>query len=293
MNELTVYAYAKINLSLDILGVLPNGYHEVCMIMQSLKLHDTLVLTKNTEGRITLTCSDSTLPTDEKNLAFRAAKAFLEHFSLPAGVTITLEKTIPCAAGLAGGSSDAAAVLRGLNELFEIHAPLSELSEIGVSLGADVPYCLLLGTALSEGIGERLTVLPAAPDCCCLLVKPEAGASTAQIYHSYDALEATGAIPHPDTPMLLEALKDGSLASLCAGMKNVLEPVTRQLVPEIADIETRLLELKADGVMMSGSGPTVFALFSSEENAKKVEEYFRSTAYASRTYLTSFYRPEK
>lgn len=288
----TAYAYAKINLSLDILGTLPNGYHEVRMIMQSLQLHDTITLKTSTAQGITMTCSDTSLPVDEHNLAYRAAVLFCNTYGISDGITLHLEKRIPIAAGLAGGSSDAAAVLRGLNEMYGNPATAEELASLGVTLGADVPYCLMLGTALSEGIGERLTVLPAAPNCYCLLVKPAAGASTKQIYTEYDALVQTTDILHPDTDTLLSALSAGDYKTLVTGLCNVLEPVTMKLVPEIASIKETLQSLGADGVLMSGSGPTVFALFSDFDTAKRAEANFKETEYAPGTFLTSFYQPE-
>jgi len=288
----TTYAYAKINLSLDILGTLPNGYHEVQMIMQSLQLHDTLSLNICKTPGITMTCSDSSLPVDEHNLAYRAAALFCSTYDIKDGIELHLEKRIPVAAGLAGGSSDAAAVLRGLNEMYDFPASSEELASLGVSLGADIPYCLMLGTVLSEGIGERLTKLSAAPDCFCLLVKPTAGASTKQIYTDYDVLAQTTEIRHPDTARLLSALNNGDYRTLVSGLCNVLEPVTLKLVPEIASIKATLQTLGADGVLMSGSGPTVFALFSEEEKAKRAEAHFQQTEYAPGTFLTGFYQPE-
>ena len=287
----TAYAYAKINLSLDILGTLPNGYHEVRMIMQSLQLHDTITLNINNSTGITMTCSDASLPVDGHNLAYRAAAAFCEAYPISDGITLHLEKKIPVAAGLAGGSSDAAAVLRGLNEMYGCPATAEELAALGVRLGADVPYCLMLGTALSEGIGERLTALPSAPACHCLLVKPAAGASTKQIYNDYDALVQTTDIRHPDTDALLSALSESNYPALVSGLCNVLEPVTMQLVPEISSIKETLQALGADGVLMSGSGPTVFALFSDPDTAKRAEVHFLATEYAPGTFLTNLYTP--
>lgn len=291
-STVTAYAHAKINLSLDILGTLPNGYHEVQMIMQSIKLHDILTINCVETPGITMTCSDSTLPADEHNLAYRAAALFCTTYNIREGIKLHLEKKIPVAAGLAGGSSDAAAVLRGLNEMYGFPASSEELASLGVTLGADIPYCLMLGTALSEGIGERLTGLSAAPDCFCLLVKPAAGASTKQIYTDYDALAQTTEIKHPDTARLLSALNTGDYRTLTSGLCNVLEPVTMKLVPEIASIKETLQSFGADGVLMSGSGPTVFALFSEEEKAKRAEAHFLSTEYANGTFFTDFYQPK-
>lgn len=286
----TVFAYAKINLSLDILGTRPDGYHEVQMLMQSLTLHDTITLEVQPSPGVFLACSEPSLPTDERNLAYRAATLFLSAYAPSYGAMLHLEKKIPSAAGLAGGSSDAAAVLRGLNVMFGSPASDAALSSLGLQLGADVPYCLLLGTALSEGIGERLTPLPAAPACYCLLVKPAAGASTKQVYTDYDALAETTEILHPDTKGLLDALAAGDYTGLASRLCNVLEPVTLRLVPEIADLKETLYSLGADGALMSGSGPTVFGLFSSEAAAKNAEAHFLRTGYAPRTFLTEFYR---
>lgn len=286
----TVFAYAKINLSLDILGTRPDGYHEVRMLMQSLTLHDTITLEVQPSPGVFLACSEPSLPTDERNLAYRAATLFLSAYAPSYGVVLHLEKKIPAAAGLAGGSSDAAAVLRGLNVMFGSPASDAALSSLGLQLGADVPYCLRLGTALSEGIGERLTPLPAAPDCYCLLVKPAAGASTKQVYTDYDTLAETTEILHPDTKGLLDALAAGDYTGLASRLCNVLEPVTLRLVPEIADLKETLYSLGADGALMSGSGPTVFGLFSSEAAAKNAEAHFLRTGYSPRTFLTEFYR---
>lgn len=286
----TVFAYAKINLSLDILGTRPDGYHEVQMLMQSLTLHDTITLEVQPSPGVFLACSEPSLPTDERNLAYRAATLFLSAYAPSYGAVLHLEKKIPSAAGLAGGSSDAAAVLRGLNVMFGSPASDAALSSLGLQLGADVPYCLLLGTALSEGIGERLTPLPAAPACYCLLVKPAAGASTKQVYTDYDTLAETMEILHPDTKGLLDALAAGDYTGLASRLCNVLEPVTLRLVPEIADLKETLYSLGADGALMSGSGPTVFGLFSSEAAAKNAEAHFLRTGYFPRTFLTEFYR---
>lgn len=302
--RIIVNAHAKINLSLDILGTLPNGYHKVQMIMQSLFLHDTVTISvkepdsvedsdrdeRTSAGQIRLICNDSSLPTDNKNLAYRAARLFLNEHPQKENIRITLDKEIPVAAGLAGGSSDAAAVLRGLNLLFSTDLSEAELASLGLTLGADVPYCLMLGTALSEGIGERLTPLPKAPKCTCLLVKPAASVSTGEIYKQYDILAQSAAVRHPDTEALLEAIKTGSFRRLTQNMCNVLEPVTTSFVPEIAEIRKKMYELGAEGVLMSGSGPTVFGLFSNDHAAHEADRYFYEHNYED-TFLTSFYCP--
>lgn len=286
MDTITLPAYAKINLSLDILGTLPNGYHEVRMLMQSVSLKDEITLCKITEKKILLSVENTDLPTDSRNLAYRAASAFFETFSVSEGVSVRLKKNIPAAAGLAGGSSDAATVLRGMNLLFGSPASLTDLQKIGLTLGADVPYCLQLGCALAEGIGERLTPLRPAPDCCCLLVKPPQGASTKEIYTAYDAMEKAGLIAHPDTSCLLRAIASGDYGLLTQNLGNVLEPVTSARVSDIQKIEKEMLLLGADAAQMSGSGPTVFGLFSDAAKAQKAYETFLNGPYGDACFLT-------
>lgn len=291
MNSLSVPAYAKINLSLDVLRRRPDGYHDVRMVMQSLKLHDLLHIERISSPEIVLqTCHDTSpdIRWDSSNLIYRAAEAFLRRYSIPDGVRITVEKNIPSAAGLAGGSSDAAATLKGLNTLFDCAAPLSELQQLGVSLGADVPYCLLLGTALSEGIGELLTPLPPAPELSCVLIKPAQAVSTQYVYQH---LRLTDQTVHPDTSGILRALKEQDAAALCSRLKNVLEPVAVTLCPEIPELERQLLSLGALGARMSGSGPTVFGLFSDADAAARAAAYFCRSGYAGATFSTRFHTP--
>lgn len=286
-----VNAYAKINLSLDILGTRSDGYHKVKMIMQSLQLHDTISISLSEEPEIILTESSGVLPNDRRNLAYRAAELFFRTFPVKGGCRIHIEKRIPVAAGLAGGSSDAAAVLRALYDGFQLD-DCEKLFAIAGQLGADVPYCLLLGTALAEGIGEKLTPLPASPDFFCLLVKPQAGASTKEIYEGYDTLRKSTGIPHPDTERLIRAISDGNQPEICECLCNVLQPVTMRKVPEISEIIEKMNQLGANGCLMSGSGPTVYALFVEKDAAKKAEKEIKASFPAHQTILTSFYSKE-
>ena len=261
MEQLTIHANAKINLALDVLNRRPDGYHTVRMIMQSLSLCDTLTLRKlDVPGIILVAQNPHHFPDvtwDEHNLIYQAAKLFIDTCHIEEGVQITIEKQIPSAAGLAGGSSDAAATLRGMNLLFEQKLSTEELKSLGVRLGADVPYCIQLGTALSEGIGEVLTPLKPAPALYCTLVKPSTAVSTKYVYEHLNLAEAR----HPDIDAALAAIEAGDIAKLCSNLDNILEPVARTLCPEVEKIETKLKELGALGACMSGSGPTVFGLF--------------------------------
>lgn len=258
-------AHAKINLSLDITGIRDDGYHLVRMIMQDLELHDTLRMEPCTSGEILLETDRPDLAVDKGNLVFRAVQLMRETFRLQPGVKILLEKRIPLAAGLAGGSTDAAAALRGMNELFSIGLNTEELCRLGVRLGADVPYCLTGGTALSEGIGEILTPLPSLPSCCIVLAKPCTEVSTAEAYRAYDR---AGEVPRPDTEGLIRALEETDLNGVAARVCNVLEPVTAAVHPEVVRIREQMLETGAAGACMSGSGPTVFGIFTDRKTAE-------------------------
>jgi 4-diphosphocytidyl-2-C-methyl-D-erythritol kinase len=291
MEQLTIHAHAKINLALDVLNRRPDGYHTVRMIMQSLSLCDTLFLQKTTEPGIVLSARNPELfpdvTWDANNLIYKAAKLFMDTCSIEGGVHITIDKQIPSAAGLAGGSSDAAATLKGMNQLFEQNLSIEELQAPGVKLGADVPYCIQLGTALSEGIGEVLTALPAAPALYCVLVKPETAVSTKYVYQNLKLDKAN----HPDIDSALDAIHTGNVNKLCANLNNILEPVVRTLCPEVEDIELKFAELGAIGTCMSGSGPTVFGLFTDGNAAIEASEYFLDHGYADRTFVTKFFQP--
>jgi len=291
MEQLTIHAHAKINLALDVLNRRPDGYHTVRMIMQSLSLCDTLFIRKTGEPGISLSARNPEhypdVTWDEHNLIYKAAKLFMDTYPTDSGVQIIIDKQIPSAAGLAGGSSDAAATLKGLNQLFDKKISVKELKALGVKLGADVPYCIDLGTALSEGIGEILTPLKPAPALYCTLVKPAASVSTKYVYEHLNLEEAV----HPDIDAALSAIETGDIKKLCANLNNILEPVARTLCPEVMNIEKTLLEMGAAGTCMSGSGPTVFGLFTDGNDAIEAAEYFLDHGYAERSFVTKFYQP--
>lgn len=290
MNEITMPAYAKINLCLDVLNRRPDGYHTVRMLMQSLELHDTLYLSRTDAPGITLLPyapeNDPAIPWDEGNLAYQAARLFLAAYPVGGGVHIALDKRIPAAAGLAGGSSDAAATLKGMDALFGTNCSLEDLQRLGAKLGADVPYCLLLGTALSEGIGELLTPLPDAPHFYCTLIKPPMDVSTKYVYEHLTLQEGS---VHPDTDAAVAAVLSQDRKALCAALGNILEPIAATLCPEIGQLKETLLLLGADGVLMTGSGPAVFGLFQAKERSVYAAEYFCAHGYPTTSFATEFY----
>lgn len=265
MNKVFEKAYAKINLTLDVTGKLPNGYHSVKMVMQSIELHDDIILSQGTEKGIKISSNLDFLPDDDTNLAVRAAKVFFEYNKIDnPSIEITLEKRIPVAAGLAGGSSNAAAVLRGLNKMYNTNLTVEQLCDIGVKIGADVPYCIHGGSMLAEGIGEVLTPLAAMPECLVVICKPPFSVATAKIYSRMNG----GDLPvHPDTNGMIEALKESNYSGICHRLYNVMEDVTGSDHEEIGQIEDIMLECGCDGTVMSGSGPTVFGLFTNEDKA--------------------------
>ncbi len=259
-------ANAKINLSLDVTGIRDNGYHEVSMIMQSVDLADTLDIEKNEGDQIILTCDNNDLPCDEHNLVFRAARALRERAGRTDGLKIHLNKNIPMAAGLAGGSADAAAALVGINRLCGYGFSDPKLKEIGATLGADIPFCIQGGTCLAEGIGEILTPVSPLPDCHIVMVKPPFDVSTAYVYRNLDPL-LTGDIVHPDTKRMISLIERGDITEVAQDLGNILETVTVTGFPEITDIKRRLTDSGAEGSLMSGSGPTVYGIFTDETAA--------------------------
>ena len=282
METLKLNAYAKINLGLDVIGRLPNGYHEVKMIMQSVGICDELTFEKQPSG-ITVTTDSGELPTDENNLIYRAAKLLLDTCAVKEGVRIHLTKRIPIAAGMAGGSTDAAATLKAVNQLFRFGKTKEELMELGVKIGADVPYCILGGTALAEGIGERLTPLPPMPNCHLLVAKPDINVSTKYVYTTLDAAPI---LFHPDIDGMTAAIFAGDLTGITARLGNVLETVTVPAHPIISKIKEKFLELGSDGVLMSGSGPTVFGIFSDKTTAEKAYASMKQSSLAGQVFLT-------
>lgn len=269
--RVTVKAAAKINLMLDIVERFENGYHGLWMVNQSVDLYDTVTVERTGSGELRLTCTDARLPADETNLAFRAARTFFEAAGVPnGGVSIVVEKQIPLAAGLAGGSADAAAVLLALDRLFETNLKPRALNKIGVTLGADIPFCLLGGTMLAQNIGELLTPVPELPDCFIVLAKPEQGISTAQAYHLCDTAPNLRA---PDKRGMLRALLAEDLKGVARLVGNVFEQVID--VPERVVIKAVMREYGTLGCCMSGSGPTVFGLFDSQQAAQGCAQQLR------------------
>ena len=277
-------AYAKINLGLDVLGRLENGYHEVKMVMQMVGIYDVLTLERIQSG-IVVTTDNGELPTDENNLIYKSAKLMIEKYRLQEGVRIHLEKNIPIAAGMAGGSTDAAGTFIGMNELFSLGASEEELRELGVKVGADVPYCIMGGTALAEGIGERLTRLPAPKACYLLIAKPDINVSTKYVY---EHLDAEGVERHPDIDGMITALEQGSLEGVIDRLGNVLENVTVKRYPVIREIKQIMLAEGAAGSLMSGSGPTVFGIFREKETAKKALKVLKEKGLAKQLFVTGF-----
>ena len=285
MDSYLIKAYAKINLGLDVVRRLENGYHEVRMIMQTVGIHDELML-KRTEKGITVTTDSGELPTDENNLIYKAAKLMLETYHITSGLHIHLKKNIPVAAGMAGGSTDAAATFKGINRLFDLDCTLEELMKLGVQIGADVPYCVIGGTALAEGIGEKLTSLNPAPDCYLLVAKPDIQVSTKYVY---EHLDAEGIKKHPDIDGMVEAIWEESLQGILDRMGNVLESVTVERYPIIQKIKDRMRELGALNSLMSGSGPTVFGIFISERQAREAYVQMEKEGLAKQLFVTTFY----
>lgn len=284
--ELTLSAYGKINLGLDVVRKLPNGYHEVRMIMQTVSLADVVAMKRLPEDRIVIRTDSDKIPCDERNLAYRAASVMKEKFSIKEGMEIFLEKHIPIAAGMAGGSADCAAVLKGMNELFGLSLTGEALRKIGVTFGADVPYCIMGGTALSEGIGEVLTRLPAAPRCVVLLAKPDIEVSTKYVYEN---LNLQSLKKHPDIDAMARDIEKGALRELCAKMENVLESVTGKQYPVIGEIKEVMKENGALQAVMSGSGPTVFGIFTERGKAEAAAQNIRGKALAEEVFVSSFH----
>lgn len=283
-DTLKLKALAKINLGLDVLGKRDNGYHDVRMVMQTIYLYDNVTLEKTQEPGIQLETNLFYLPVDENNIAYKAAKLLMDEFDIKEGVRITLEKHIPVAAGMAGGSTNAAAVLVGMNRLFSLGLSQNDLMERGVKLGADVPYCVMRGTALAEGIGEVLSPLPPLPKCYVLIAKPGISVSTKEVYEALDSEE----IPdHPDIDGILEGLEQGDLEKVTGSMGNVLERVTIKKYPIIDEIKQVMKEAGAINAMMSGSGPTVFGIFTEEKTAKIAKQKIRKMKIAKDVYLAN------
>ncbi len=286
IDKTTQRAYAKINIGLDVLRRRADGYHEVKMIMQTVDIYDELVLERRKQPGIELRMDNSELPSGGDNLICRAADLLFREKEITGGVNISLTKRIPIAAGMAGGSADAAAALRGLNELFDMGYSLKELQALGVGLGADIPYCLAGGTMLSEGIGEILTPLPAPPAAHLVIAKPDINVSTAFVYGN---LHADRLAWHPDIDGMIAALQKGDLDGITGRLGNVLETVTVKAHPVIEQIKELLRKQGAENALMSGSGPTVFGIFKEKETAARAAEAVERGRLAKQIFVTTFY----
>ena len=289
-NTLQLKALAKINLGLDVLGKRDNGYHDVRMVMQTIYLYDNVTLTRTKEAGIQVETNLSYLPVDQNNIAYKAAKLLMDEFDIQEGVHIKLDKRIPVAAGMAGGSSNAAAVLVGMNRLFHLGLKQKDLMERGVSLGADVPYCVMRGTALAEGIGEELSPLDPMPKCYILVAKPGISVSTKLVYEALDTKEI---VEHPDIDGVIAGLKKQDVRQVAAAMGNVLEGVTIEKYPVIETIKDAMKEAGALNAMMSGSGPTVFGIFEDRNVAKAAQQKLREMSCVKQAYLANVHNTRR
>jgi len=284
MEALKLKAMAKVNLGLDVVRRLENGYHEVKMIMQTIDLYDELEFEKIDSG-IQLIVDKEELPADENNLIYKSAKLIAANYPLPCGVKITLKKKIPMAAGMAGGSTDAAATFHGMNRLFALGMSMEEMQKLGVQIGADVPFCMIGGTMLSEGIGEKLTALPKVPHAYLVIAKPDISVSTKYVYEN---LHVEKIAHHPDMQAVEAAIREGDLQKMCAHMENILENVTEQKYPVITQIKALLEKNGALKALMSGSGPTVFGIFESREKAEEAYKAVKQSTLAKDLFVTEF-----
>lgn len=283
MDSIRLKARAKINLGLDVLGKREDGYHEVRMVMQTVGLYDRLIIRKIKEDDIRIISNLSFLPVNENNLIYKAAKLLKDTYHFPGGVEIDLNKFIPVAAGMAGGSTDAASTLFGINKLYRLNMSMGKMMELGLQLGADVPYCVMRGTALAEGIGEKLTRLTPVPHMWILVAKPPINVSTKLVY---DRLDLDGVEKHPDIDGIIAAIEAGDVHAIANRMGNVLEHVTIPLYPVIDTIKQDMLQYGAINAMMSGSGPTVFGIFETEQAALICQEYLKEKGDAKQVYIT-------
>ena len=291
MDTISLKALAKINLGLDVVRRREDGYHEVRMVMQTIHLYDRLEMEKTATPGIELSTNLSYLPVNENNLVYRAGKLLMDEFGIAEGIKVYLNKRIPVAAGMAGGSSDAAAVLFGVNRIFRLGLTMEQLMERGVKIGADVPYCLMRGTALSEGIGEILTPLPPVPQCPVLIAKPSINVSTKFVYENLH-LDQLSPADHPNIDGIISAIRDGQISGIAENLGNVLESVTVKEYPIIQEIKDTMLRYGAIGSLMSGSGPTVFGLFPDQDTATAAYQRMRfgeSSHLAKQVYLTNFF----
>lgn len=290
MDQIRLKAYGKVNLGLDVIGKRPNGYHDVRMIMQTVQLFDRLNMKKIKNNGIFLETNLSYVPCNENNLVYKAIDLLKKEFKIKEGVQVSLEKHIPVSAGMAGGSSDCAAALYGMNRMFSLGLTTRQLMEYGVQLGADVPYCIIRGTALSEGIGEILTRVPPLPKCYIVIAKPSINVSTKFVYEHLDINTIKA---HPDIDGMIQALRERNLDGVASRMGNVLEEVTIPYHPIIADIKCQMLKMGAMNALMSGSGPTVFGIYTNLEKAKSALYSIRKMRLARQSYLVEPFHVRK
>jgi 4-diphosphocytidyl-2-C-methyl-D-erythritol kinase len=290
MRQIKLKARAKINISLDVLKRRNDGYHEVEMIMQTVNLYDQLVLRQIGQDKIMIKTNLPFLPTDERNLVYKVIAYMKEMYNIKTGVFVNLYKVIPVAAGLAGGSSDAGIAIIGMNKLFELGLDFKELLSIGSKFGADIPYCMIGGTAIARGIGADIEYLDDFPSCHVLIVKPKFSISTAFVYNNL-CLDKVN--KHPNTKLLVEAIKRGDLDTIGSNLCNVLESVTIKEYPQIREIKNILIKGGAVGSLMSGSGSSVFGLFKSKEDAINVANSLKLSNKAKYAYTTTIYNGRK
>lgn len=286
MDSIRLKARAKINLGLDVTGKREDGYHEVRMIMQSINLYDGVTISKSREPGIRLTTDRAYLPTNADNLMYKAARLMMEEYDISSGVDIELEKFIPVAAGMAGGSSDAAATMVGINRLFQLGASGQKLMQLGVRIGADVPFCIMRGTALAEGIGEKLTHLKPVPSCPIVIAKPGISVSTKFVYRR---LKLDENIVHPDIDGMINAINNRDMEGICSRLGNVLETVTIKEYPVINTIKEQMVKLGAVNSLMSGSGPTVFGIFESRRQAHQCADSLKTSGLAKQVFVTDVF----
>lgn len=287
MNSIKLKAYAKINLTLDVVGKKDNGYHLLETVMQSVKLCDDIFIKKIKSDKIKLKCNLPWLPTDKKNLVFAVSEFMREKFSIDEGLFIDIYKRIPVGAGLGGGSADCACTVFGINKLFNLNLSFPEMIEICKKFGTDIPFCLVRGTAFAEGLGDEFTILPPAPNFYTVLAKPPVSVSTAHVYKN---LVWNKVNLHPDTKEFIKAIKEGDKEKIPKGLVNVLETVTLAEQPSSEKLKRRLLELGAEGALLSGSGPTVYGLFTDLKLALNAKNILKKETGFREIYMTEFYR---
>ena len=283
MDSIRLKARAKINLGLDVLGKREDGYHEVRMVMQTIGIYDRLILTKIPEEEIRITSNLAFLPVNENNLIYKAIKLLKDEYHFPGGISVDLNKFIPVAAGMAGGSTDAASTMFGVNRLIGLNLSMGKMMELGVRLGADVPYCVMRGTALAEGIGEKLTRITPVPHMWILIAKPQINVSTRLVY---EQLDMGGIQKHPDIDGIIRAIEAQDVVRIAQSMGNVLENVTVPLYPVIETIKQDMLSHGAINAMMSGSGPTVFGIFPDEQTTLACQAFLKKKGDARQVYIT-------